>query len=66
MIKMTQEGYESMIDSAITWFEDIAEMCSRLTPGNVSHNEAAIRGKAIRAAEWLTKKRKPKPEPNNS
>ena len=66
MIKMKQEGYESMIDSAITWFEDIAEMCSRLTPGNVSHNAVAIRGKATRAAEWLTKKRKPEPEPNNN
>lgn len=64
MNKMAQEGYESMIDCAITWFEDIAEMCSRLTSGNVSHQGASIRGKAIRAAEWLRKKREPEREPN--
>lgn len=58
MEKLTQEESESMIDRAITWFENIAETCSMLTPGNVSHKAAALKGKAIRAAEWLTKKRK--------
>lgn len=53
---MKQEEYESLINSVITWFEDIAEMCSRLTPSNVSHQGATVRGKAIRAAEWLRKR----------
>lgn len=55
MEKLTKERYESIIDRAITWYENIAETCSMLTRGNVSHIAAALRGKAIRAAEWLTK-----------
>lgn len=58
MLKETKDGYEGMLESAITWFEDIAEMCAKLTSGNVSHQGASIRGKAIRAAEYLKKRMK--------
>lgn len=37
MMKNTKDSYESLLESAITWFDDIAEMCSKLTTGNVSH-----------------------------
>ncbi len=42
-------------EKIIQWFNDIAEMCSRLTTGNVSHLGATIKGKAIRAAEYIEK-----------
>ncbi len=49
-----------LTDKAICWFNDIAEMCQKLTTGNVSHMGATIRGKAIRCAEYLNKhKEKP-------
>ena len=41
---------------AIGWFEDIADLCQRLTSGNVSHMAATIKGKAIRAAEYIEKR----------
>ena len=44
-----------LIEKAIGWFNDIADMCKRLTTGNVSHLGATIRGKAIRSAEFLEK-----------
>lgn len=58
MLKETKDGYEAMLESAIYWFEDIAEMCAKLTSGNVSHQGASIRGKAIRAAEYIKKRMK--------
>ena len=58
MLKDTKDSYEGMLESAISWFEDIAEMCSKLTSGNVSHQGASIRGKAIRAAEYIKKRMK--------
>lgn len=56
MEKETKDTYEGMLESAISWFEDIAEMCSKLTTGNVSHQGASIKGKAIRAAEYIKKR----------
>ena len=53
-----KDSYEGMLESAISWFEDIAEMCAKLTSGNVSHQGASIRGKAIRAAEYIKKRMK--------
>ena len=47
-----------MLESAISWFDDIADMCAKLTSGNVSHQGASIRGKAIRAAEYIKKRMK--------
>jgi len=58
MMKNTKDSYESLLESAITWFDDIAEMCSKLTSGNVSYQGCSIRGKAIRAAEYLKKRLK--------
>lgn len=58
MLKETKDTYEGMLESAISWFEDIAEMCAKLTSGNVSHRGAAIRGKAIRSAEYIKKRMK--------
>lgn len=35
------------------WFKDIAEMCERLTSGNVSHQGKTIRSLANRSAEFI-------------
>ena len=56
MLKETKDSYDGMLERAISWFEDIAEMCAKLTSGNVSHQGASIRGKAIRAAEYIKKR----------
>lgn len=42
-------------EKAIEWFNDIAEMCGKLTSGNVSHLAATIKGKALRSAEYIEK-----------
>ena len=49
--KMTKDIKEK----AIEWFNDIAELCGKLTSGNVSHLAATIKGKAIRSAEYIEK-----------
>lgn len=58
MTKNTKDSYESMLEKSIFWFEDIAEMCAKLTSGNVSHQGTSIRGKAIRSAEYIRKRMK--------
>lgn len=58
MLKETKDSYEIMLECAISWFEDIANTCAKLTSGNVSHQGTAIKGKAIRAAEYLRKRMK--------
>lgn len=58
MLKETKDSYEGMLERAVSWFDDIAEMCAKLTSGNVSHQGASIRGKAIRAAEYIKKRMK--------
>lgn len=50
------DSHEDMLERAISWFEDIAEMCNKLTTGNVSHQGVSIKGKAIRAAEYIKKR----------
>lgn len=40
-------------DMLISWFEDIEKLSSRLTSGNVSHQGATIRNKAIRCSTFL-------------
>lgn len=35
----------------VSWFENIEEISSKLTSGNVSHQGATIRNKAIRCSE---------------
>jgi hypothetical protein len=44
---MTQE---KLLKKAVGWFEDIAEMCSKLTSGNVAHQSATIRGLAFKVS----------------
>ena len=46
---------EDIKEKAIEWFNDIAEMCGKLTSGNVSHLAATVKGKAIRSAEFIEK-----------
>lgn len=46
---------EDIKEKTIEWFNDIAELCGKLTSGNVSHLAATIKGKAIRSAEFIEK-----------
>ena len=46
---------EELLEKAVEWFTDIEELCAKLTSGNVSHLGVTIRGKAIRAAEFINK-----------
>lgn len=47
--------YQELLEKSVQWFNDIAELCSKLTSGNVSHLGATIKGKAIRSAEFIEK-----------
>lgn len=49
------EKGDDLLDKSIGWFNDIMNMCDRLTSGNVSHMGATIRGKAVRCAEYVRK-----------
>ena len=40
-------------DILVYWFEDINELSSKLTSGNVSHQGATIRNKAIRCSKFI-------------
>lgn len=40
-------------DILVSWFEDIEEISSKLTSGNVSHQGATIRNKAIRCTKFI-------------
>ena len=40
-------------DMLVSWFENIEDTCSKLTSGNVSHQGATIRNKAIRCATFI-------------
>lgn len=40
-------------DLLVYWFEDIEELSSKLTSGNVSHQGATIRNKAIRCSKLI-------------
>lgn len=42
----------------ISWFENIEDTCSKLTSGNVSHQGATIRNKAIRCTTFIMKSTK--------
>ena len=37
----------------VSWLEDIEELSSKLTSGNVSHQGATIRNKAIRCSKFI-------------
>lgn len=46
---------DDLLDKAIYWFRNIESDCLTLTSGNVSHQGASIRGRAIRCAEYIRK-----------
>lgn len=50
-----KDKHQELLEKSIEWFNDIAELCSKITSGNVSHLGATIRGKAIRASEFIEK-----------
>ncbi len=49
-------------DMLVSWFENIEDVSSRLTSGNVSHQGATIRNKAIRCANFIKEHCKTKEE----
>ena len=46
---------DELLDKAIYWFKVIAEDMERITSGNLPHNSATTKGRAIRAYEFLEK-----------
>lgn len=40
-------------DMLISWFDNIEDVSSKLTSGNVSHQGATIRNKAIRCSKFI-------------
>lgn len=40
-------------DMLVSWFEDIEDVSSKLTSGNVSHQGPTIRNKAVRCAKFI-------------
>ena len=49
-------------DMVISWFEDIENISSKLTSGNVSHQGPTIRNKAVRCAKFIKECCEPKEE----
>lgn len=49
-------------DMLVFWFEDIEKLSSNLTSGNVSHQGATIRSKAIRCSKFIKEHCKTKEE----
>ena len=45
--------HKELKDMLVYWFEDIEELSSKLTSGNVSHQGATIRNKAIRCSNFI-------------
>lgn len=54
--------HKELKDLLVYWFEDIEELSSKLTSGNVSHQGATIRNKAIRCSEFIKEYCKTKEE----
>jgi hypothetical protein len=46
---------EELINYAICWFKQISNDIDMVTSGNFSHNLVSIKGRAIRAYEFLEK-----------
>ena len=46
---------KELLEKAIYWFRIIAEDMERITSGNLPHNAAITKGRAIRAYEFLEK-----------
>lgn len=49
-------------DMLKSWFENIEELSNKLTSGNVSHQGATIRNKAIRCSTFIQEHCKTKEE----
>ena len=45
--------HKELKDMLVSWFEDIEELSSKLTSGNVSHQGATVRNKAIRCITFI-------------
>lgn len=45
--------HKELKDMLVYWFEDIEELSSKLTSGNVSHQGATVRNKAIRCITFI-------------
>ena len=45
--------HKELKDMLVSWFEDIEKLSSNLTSGNVSHQGATIRNKAIRCSTFI-------------
>ena len=45
--------HKELKDMLVYWFEDIEELSSKLTSGNVSHQGATIRNKATRCSKFI-------------
>ena len=50
------EKDDPLLKKAIHWFKNIVDDCDHLTSGNVSHQRATIKGRAIRCAEYVRKR----------
>lgn len=46
---------EELLNKAIYWFRVITEDISRITSGNLPHNAATTKGRALRAYEFIEK-----------
>lgn len=53
---------KALKDILVSWFENIEELSSKLTSGNVSHQGATIRNKAIRCSKFIKEHCKTKEE----
>lgn len=49
------EKDDPLLEKAIHWFKNIVGDCELLTSGNISHQRATIKGRAIRCAEYIRK-----------
>lgn len=49
-------------DMLVSWFEDIENISSKLTSGNVSHQGPTIRNKAVRCTKFIKECCEPKEE----
>lgn len=49
------EKDDPLLEKAIHWFKNIVDDCEHLTSGNISHQRATIKGRAIRCAEYIRK-----------
>ena len=49
------EKSDPLLQKAVHWFKNIVDDCDHLTSGNISHQRATIKGRAIRCADYIRK-----------